>query len=93
VEGSCEHGNEPSRFIKFWETLEQLSDWQLLKKDSDSWSYFVSYIQSLQISENYFTVFEQQRFQLVRLSRVKIISSVCRDVCDSRLMTEFCERY
>jgi hypothetical protein len=22
VEGSCEHGNEPSGFIKFWDILE-----------------------------------------------------------------------
>jgi hypothetical protein len=25
VEGSCEHGNEPSGSIKFWEVLEWLS--------------------------------------------------------------------
>jgi hypothetical protein len=27
VEGSCEHGNEPSSSIKSWESLEWLSDW------------------------------------------------------------------
>jgi hypothetical protein len=25
VEGSCEHGNEPSCAIKFWKVLEQLA--------------------------------------------------------------------
>jgi hypothetical protein len=34
VEGSCEHGNEPSGSIKCWEILKKLSDWWLLKKDS-----------------------------------------------------------
>jgi hypothetical protein len=32
VEGSCEHGNEPSGSIKCWEVLEWLRDWRLLKK-------------------------------------------------------------
>jgi hypothetical protein len=32
VEGSCEHGNETSVSIKFWEVLEQLHNWQLLKR-------------------------------------------------------------
>jgi hypothetical protein len=30
VEGSREHGNEPSGSITFWEILEWLSDWRLL---------------------------------------------------------------
>jgi hypothetical protein len=34
VEGSCEHGNEPSGSIKRWEVLEWLHNWQLLKKCS-----------------------------------------------------------
>jgi hypothetical protein len=34
VEGSCEHGNEPSDSIKYWEVLEGMSDWWILKKDS-----------------------------------------------------------
>jgi hypothetical protein len=34
VEGSCEYGNELSGSIKFWEILEWLGDWPLLKKDS-----------------------------------------------------------
>jgi hypothetical protein len=34
VEGSCEYGNEPSGSITFWEILEKLSDWRLLKEDS-----------------------------------------------------------
>jgi hypothetical protein len=37
MEGSCEHGNEPSGFIKYWEILEQFSDWWLLKKASAPW--------------------------------------------------------
>jgi hypothetical protein len=27
VEGACEHGNGPSRSVKYWEILEQLSDY------------------------------------------------------------------
>jgi hypothetical protein len=34
VEGSCEHGNEPSGSIKCWEVLESLDNWRLLKKAS-----------------------------------------------------------
>jgi hypothetical protein len=34
VEGSCEGSNEPSGFIKLWEVLEWLHNWQLLKKGS-----------------------------------------------------------
>jgi hypothetical protein len=34
VEGSCEHGDEPSGSLKFWEVLEWLHNWQLLKKGS-----------------------------------------------------------
>jgi hypothetical protein len=40
VKSSCEHGNEPLGSIKCCETLE-LSDWRLLKKGSDSWSWLV----------------------------------------------------
>jgi hypothetical protein len=42
VEGSCEHGNEPSGSTKCWKILEQLRDWPLLKKDSapQSWLIF-----------------------------------------------------
>jgi hypothetical protein len=32
--GSCEHGNKLSGSIKFWEILEYLSDWRLLKEGS-----------------------------------------------------------
>jgi hypothetical protein len=32
--GSCEHGNEPSGSIKFWEVIELLHNWWLLKKAS-----------------------------------------------------------
>jgi hypothetical protein len=34
LEGSCEHGDEPSGSIKCWEVLEWLHNWWLLKKDS-----------------------------------------------------------
>jgi hypothetical protein len=34
VEGTCEHGNEPTGSIKFWEVLESLHNWQLLKEGS-----------------------------------------------------------
>jgi hypothetical protein len=34
VEGSCEHGNEPSGSIKCWEVLECMHNWRLLKKGS-----------------------------------------------------------
>jgi hypothetical protein len=34
VEGSYEHGNEPSSSIKCWKVLECLYNWQLLKKGS-----------------------------------------------------------
>jgi hypothetical protein len=40
VEGSCEHGNEPSGSIKCLEFPEYLSDWRLLK-DSAPYSYRV----------------------------------------------------
>jgi hypothetical protein len=31
VEGSCEHSNEPLGSINWWEVLEYLHNWQLLK--------------------------------------------------------------
>jgi hypothetical protein len=34
VEGSCEHGNEPSGSIKCLEVLEWMHNWMLLKKGS-----------------------------------------------------------
>jgi hypothetical protein len=34
VEDPCEHGNETSGSAKYWEILERLGDWLLLKKDS-----------------------------------------------------------
>jgi hypothetical protein len=34
VEGSCEHGNEHSGSTKRWKILEELHNWQLLKKGS-----------------------------------------------------------
>jgi hypothetical protein len=34
VEGSFEHGNEPSGFINCWQVPEWLYNWQLLRKGS-----------------------------------------------------------
>jgi hypothetical protein len=39
---TCEHGNEPSGSIKGREFLYQLSDYQLLKKESTAWNYLTS---------------------------------------------------
>jgi hypothetical protein len=39
VAGSCEHGNQLSGSIKFWEFLEWLTDCWLLKKDSAPWNH------------------------------------------------------
>jgi hypothetical protein len=36
VEGSCEHGDEPSGSIECWEVLEYLRDWRLRKKRLNS---------------------------------------------------------
>jgi hypothetical protein len=36
---SCEHDNETSGSIKCWEILEWLSDWWLLKNDSEKMKY------------------------------------------------------
>jgi hypothetical protein len=34
MEGSCEHGDDPSGSIKRWEIHEWLHNWQLLRKGS-----------------------------------------------------------
>jgi hypothetical protein len=34
LQGSCEHGDEPSGSIKCWEVLEWLHNWRFLKKGS-----------------------------------------------------------
>jgi hypothetical protein len=34
MQGSCEYDYNHSGSIKFWEILESLGDWRLLKKDS-----------------------------------------------------------
>jgi tRNA(Ser,Leu) C12 N-acetylase TAN1 len=39
VEGSCEHGSEPSSFIKCCDILQYLSDYLLLKKDLAPWNW------------------------------------------------------
>jgi hypothetical protein len=43
VQGSCEHGNEPSGYIKCWEIFELLSNCWLLQNVSALWSYSVMY--------------------------------------------------
>jgi hypothetical protein len=43
MEGSCEHGNEPSGFIICWEILECLRHCWLLKKGSAQWSCLVMF--------------------------------------------------
>ena len=42
VVGTCECGNEPLGCTKCAEFLDQLRTGQLLKKDSDAWSKYVS---------------------------------------------------
>jgi hypothetical protein len=42
VEGSFEHGNEPSGSITRWKILELLRNWRLLRKGSAPWSYLVT---------------------------------------------------
>jgi hypothetical protein len=37
VEGSNEHGNETSGYVKCWE-IRELSDWRLLEKGAAPWS-------------------------------------------------------
>jgi hypothetical protein len=48
VEGSCEHGDEPSDSIKFWEVLEWLHNWWLLKKGSAPRIYLAGVINLFQ---------------------------------------------
>jgi hypothetical protein len=45
VEGPCDHGNESSGSIKFWEIFEWLSDCWVLKKDSSTSSFIYIYIE------------------------------------------------
>jgi hypothetical protein len=44
VTSSCEHGNEPMGSITGGEFLDHLSDYQLPKKDSAPWKWFVMYL-------------------------------------------------
>jgi hypothetical protein len=37
VEGSCEHGDESSGSLKWWEVPERLHNWQLLRRGSAPW--------------------------------------------------------
>jgi hypothetical protein len=41
--GSCEHVDELLNFIKGRGVLDQLGDYQILKKVSAPWTYFLSY--------------------------------------------------
>jgi hypothetical protein len=71
VAASCEHGNEPSGFIKGGKFLGHLSEYFLLKKDIDQWNLwmvsFQFFIVALSIFASLFsssvsqeTVFTQQ---------------------------------
>jgi hypothetical protein len=53
VEDSCEHGNEPSGFIKCWEVLEWLRDWRSLKEGLSSMKFLYAGLGSL--SKSYCT--------------------------------------
>jgi hypothetical protein len=50
VAGCCEHGNEPSGFIKCGEFLDQMRDRQLLEKDSVPWYYLACELASESVS-------------------------------------------
>jgi hypothetical protein len=39
VDGSCEHGDEPTSSIKCYEIMEWLSDWKLLKNGSSPYQF------------------------------------------------------
>jgi heme-degrading monooxygenase HmoA len=39
MEGSCEHGDEPSGCIKSWEILDKLSEWRLSRTHRHEVSY------------------------------------------------------
>jgi hypothetical protein len=59
--GSCEHRNEPSHSIAGERFLEQLSEYQLLKKDSAPWNelqqrFFELQIKKLRISKQAWTL-------------------------------------
>jgi hypothetical protein len=40
----CEHDNDPSGSLKYIEFLDCLRNYELLKNDPASWSYFVTFI-------------------------------------------------
>jgi hypothetical protein len=52
MEGFCEHGNEPSGSITFWEVLEWLHNWQLLKKGSAPLSKHVTILSGVRLIVN-----------------------------------------
>lgn len=37
--GSCGHGNKRLESLEYWEILDYLRDWQLLKDESAPWNY------------------------------------------------------
>jgi hypothetical protein len=47
--GSCEHGDEHSGSINILVCLNQLNDYQLLKKDPAPWSYLIKVIDFLYV--------------------------------------------
>jgi hypothetical protein len=49
VVGCCEHGNEPSGYVKRLDIVEYLSDWWLLMKDSAPCSWLVSHLVILHV--------------------------------------------
>jgi hypothetical protein len=73
VQGSCEHGNEPSGSLKCWENLEYLRNWRLLKKGSAPWSKLVSLFRTVQDCVNVFLILLvlEVREYFLKLKRIK----------------------
>jgi hypothetical protein len=47
---SCEHGNEPSGYIKAREFIDQLNDCSLLMKDTALWSSLLNFLSKGRLS-------------------------------------------
>jgi hypothetical protein len=80
VAGSCEHGNEPSGSIKVGENIDQVSDYQLLKKVSApcSWLRIVLSVHPLHVLHPFLSVF----LYFINLTKtfifpINCISSLC----------------
>jgi hypothetical protein len=73
VESSCEHGNEPSGSIKFWENLEHLSYWELLKKHSSPYILVVGWFVA---SYEWTHVLSATNFEFLN-TRVQTYGHVC----------------